>query len=377
MRWDPYFMKNAEEFKVFWRDYLQTQNRNIIYVLGKGFDSRMCSGLSEIIKLGGKGTRDCLLIEFDEGKDSPSMPYKSRVSDNYIFIEKLMKDKGNIISKTVKMWINDGNSSRRVTSRNSANIFSNISDFKDYTDIIIDVSSVPRSIYFPLIGKILYLLDHSDVKQELNVHVVVSEDSNKDKKYRAVGIDDSASYVHGFSGDLDREATLEKPIVWIPVLGENHGLQLEKIYNLIKSTNSLEICPVLPSPSKNPRRSDDLLIEYRELFFDKWHIDPNNIIFAHEQNPFDVYRQILSTVLRYNRALKPLNGCKCVVSAESSKLLSLGALLSVYELTELNESISLAHVEAKGYEIIRPEEEAGVSNTKELFSIWLAGNCYK
>lgn len=136
------------------------------------------------------------------------------------------------------------------------------------------------------------------------------------------------------------------PKVWFPVLGEGSRAKLEKFYELIEPD---EICPILPFPSKNPRRSDDILKEYRQLLFDVWNIEIRNIIYADEQNPFQVYRHICNAVLRYNNALNPLRGAKYTVSAVSSKLLSLGALLAVYNLKEIGFNIGLANVDVYGY----------------------------
>jgi hypothetical protein len=285
----------------------------------------------------------------------------------------LKKGDGVLSTKTVNMWSGDGSSRHRLGSRSATGIFSNISEIKDYTDIIIDISAIPRSIYFSLIGKMLYLIDQ--VKNGIsipNLHVVVSENAKLDQIIRSIDIDDTAGYIHGFSSDIETEATTGIPTIWIPILGEDKSGQLERIYNHV---NPDEICPVLPFPSLNPRRGDELLIAYREFLFDKWRIESRNIIYASEQNPFETYRQIYKAVYHYNQALKPLGGCKVAVSAVSSKLLSIGALLAVYEMKE-NFSIGLAHIGTQGYNMDEVLTTTGNRNS-ELFSLWLAGECYE
>lgn len=375
LRWNPYFMRRGIEFSKFWDDFLQIENRNILYVLGQGFDPRMCTGFKAILNAGGIGVRDCLLIKFAEGPDSPSMLHASLVSSNLNILNDLLKERGKLLPKPVQMWSGDGPGRRRIGSRNAAGIFSDISDFATYTDIVIDISSMPRSIYFPLIGKALYLLDHAKknniIKSIPNLHVVVCEDAKLDQNIRDVGIDDTANYLHGFSGLLETEATAGTPKVWIPILGEDQCGQLERIYALV---NPDEICPVLPSPSLNPQRGDVLLVEYRELIFDQWRVEPRNIIYASEQNPFETYRQIHRAVCHYNQALESLGGCKAVVSALSSKLLSIGALLSTYELGDDGMSVGIAHVEAQGHEIDTTENGKSTNRKEELFTLWLVGN---
>ena len=53
-RWDPYFRCHGEDFYRFWKSYLGTGEKNILYVLGCGFDLRMCSGYEAILKLAEK-----------------------------------------------------------------------------------------------------------------------------------------------------------------------------------------------------------------------------------------------------------------------------------------------------------------------------------
>jgi len=199
--------------------------------------------------------------------------------------------------------------------------------------------------------------------------VVVSESLDLDRVIRAQGIDDEATYLHSFSGGVDMEATANIPRVWIPILGEDRGGELERIYDLVRPN---EICPVLPFPSSDPRRGDNLILYYRELLFDRLRVEPSNIIYASEKNPFEVYRELTRTVNRYSDALRPLGGCKVVISTLSSKLLSLGALLAAYELRRAGKEVGIAHVEARGYEIFHVDPDVCV----ELFELWLTGECY-
>jgi hypothetical protein len=92
-----------------------------------------------------------------------------------------------------------------------------------------------------------------------------------------------------------------------------------------------EICPVIPFPSRDRRRGDGLIEEYRQLLFDDYRVEPANIIYASEYNPFEAYRQLFGVIVRYRDALRELGGCKVYVSPLSSKLLSVGALLACYD----------------------------------------------
>lgn len=369
-RWDPYYLLAKDEFHNFWYEYLHSGIHELLYILGHGFDPRMSKGLEAVLTFGGEGSRDCWLISFDEGDESPSKSLIPLAEQNTKRVESLIHKRGNLIYKQVEMWSSSGPYKRRMSSQNAAKILDAISELSKYTDIIVDISAMPRAIYFTLIGKILYLLDQANLKNK-NLHVIVCEDAVLDKNIRDIGIDDTASYIHGFGGSsMDTEASANISKVWIPILGESQRTQLERIHTYV---NPDEICPILPHPSLEIRRGDRLIVEYRDLLFDQWGVESSNIVYASEQNPFDVYRQIYQLTQKYNRALESIGGCKAAISAQSSKLLSIGALLAAYELRlKRIARVGIVHVEAQGYELI--EQMPSISG--DLFSLWLEGECY-
>jgi hypothetical protein len=371
-RWRNYVMESGAGLDSFWRAHLQRE-RHILFVLGKGFDPRVCLGLRSLLGAGGVGKRDVIAIEFDEGPSSPSKAYGPLVQENWTSLQGLVAGKGTLSARPVKIWSDDG---RRISARSAAGLFGSLRDLTGYTDIVVDISALPRGIYFPLIAKILHILDTTpgDGAKKPNLHVMVAENPLLDSCIQDEGVDDAATYLHPFVASLEMEATADHPKVWIPVLGERQRTQLVRIYDLVMPD---EIAPLLPSPSVNPRRSDDLLLEYRELLFDRLRVEPSNFIFASERNPFEVYRQIGRAVLHYRDALRPLGGCKVVLSALSTKLLSVGTLLVAYELKQMKVEIGIAHVECQGYTIDTATQGDGVKTESELFMLWIAGECYE
>ncbi len=366
-RWDHYFLRRGDECSAFWKDYLSGTGHELLLILGLGFDPRMCFGLRMLMEALPGCVKKCLLVEYDEGENSPSRQYGDLVKKNLDDLSRLMGEGGVIQKVQVPMWSTDRR--RRIGSRRASDAIQ-IDRIEQFADIVVDISSMPRGIYFPIIAKTLYLLDTTaEVRLSANLHVLVPEDIALDRSIQEEGIDDDASYMHGFTSDLVQEATATAPRIWIPVLGEGKRAQLVRLYDHVRPD---EICPVLPSPSANPRRADDLVAEYRELLFDRLDVEPRNFIYASESNPFEVYRQIYRTVVRYNDALKALGKCKVVVSALSSKLLSVGALLAAYEAKRKEFMVGLCHVETHGYRI----EGEIKSCDAELFTLWVAGECY-
>ena len=184
-----------------------------------------------------------------------------------------------------------------------------------------------------------------------------------DSRITQEGIEESAQFVHGFSGGAQQEASASVPCIWMPLLGEAQEAQFRVMQDFVKPN---EILPILPSPARNPRRADNLVIEYREALFDSLRLDPRNFIYAHERNPFEVYRQLNSVIGRYRRSLKPLGGARFVLAALSSKLMSLGPLLVAYELKPEN-IVGLAHVASHGYQLPEMQTNDASLISSELF----------
>lgn len=369
--WDEYFLRSGSDFKDFWYSFTNSKMRDILFILGLGFDPRMNAAIEVVIDAQGIGKRDCLLLEFNEGEDSPSKKYSAYVNANFIRLNRLFKNRGTIIKKNISMISKD---KRRIGSRSTARLFLDASDFNGYTDIIIDISALPRVLYFPLIKRLLDLYDDQllDQTKKPNIHAMVVENPALDSTIQAEGIEDKADYIYGFRGDIELEATADVPRIWMPLIGENRADFLMKIHTLVSPE---EICPILPFPATSPRRGDNLLMEYRELLLDHLQVEPGNILYVAEHNPFEVYRKIIKTSTKYSKALESIGGCKIIVSATSSKILSIGALLAVYDLGKNGFNVGIAHVETRGYEMQKPLRANALDDKRELFSLWLKGEC--
>jgi hypothetical protein len=179
----------------------------------------------------------------------------------------------------------------------------------------------------------------------------------------------------GFSGQLTSESTANIPRVWFPVLGEGQAARLERIRAELDPD---EICPVIPFPSRDPRRGDRLIEEYRQLLFDDFRVEPTNILYASEYNPFEAYRQLYGAIDRYRDSLSDLGGCKVFVSPLSSKLLSIGALLACYDhranaggTDRVN--VGIPYVESATY----GEPSDTVEAATQLYSLWIRGEWEK
>ncbi|MFC0318746.1 hypothetical protein [Olivibacter oleidegradans] len=372
LRWDPSVFVRGKNTVNFWKEHFSSRDRKPLFILGKGFDVRMNIALKCLLEASPETEMECWLIEFEEGLGSNSHKYQPYVDENLKELYEII-DPSKVSSKKIALWNSKSKTKKkRIGDRQAAHILSSIDQIKDFTDIIIDISALPRGVYFSLVGKFLTFIDTYLEEKVPNLFVVVSENASIDVKIKEKGIDEDVGYLHGFGGTLELSSLSDEPVIWFPILGEDKNEHLERAHSHI---NPNEICPVLPFPSKNPRRSDALIKDYHQLLFDKLSIEPQNLMYVPEQNPFEAYGRLIKAIINYNKSLRSLGGCKAVISTFSSKLLSIGTLLTAYELIGCI-GVGVLNVDSQGYEIEDFEELKMLKESSELFVIWLTGDPY-
>ena len=363
MRWDSGFLCSGTEFGDFWTALATDSGsaRRGLFIAGRGFDPRTTVGPRAIAK--SRFPIDaCCLIRLTNPQESPDRPRSQEAAGNEAEMRGVFATASFEIQEVA---VRDENG-RLVGSARVRALFTDLDWLAGFTDVIVDISALPTSVSFPLIGT---LISASDELRRLerapfNLHCIVCENADIDEKTVAEG-GDVAEYIDRFRGRGGLAGDPDPTTIWAPVLGEREEAALRKIHEMLGPD---EVKPFLPSPSRDPRRGDDLVAEYHSLLFDSWGIDPRGFIYADERDPFDIYRQLGELAIDYSRSLKPLGPARTVVSAHSSKLLSLGILLAAYEHT-----LAIAHVEPTGY---RLDSSAVNHEANELFEVWLTGEAY-
>jgi hypothetical protein len=371
MRWKNSFLEDGQGFNAFWAEYLKSAQREVLIILGTGFDPRTNESIKVICSDSSlSGKRHCRVVRYFES--SNKVKETARMAESRQGIEKILKDFSDSKLEFVDIFLKSPDN-KSIASREAASkIVVDLQDISAYTDIIVDISAMPRSIYFSLINKLLNIIDENPAKNVINLHIVVSENASLDAIIKEKSLAEEASFVHGLSiSDLAKTQDFHK--VWIPILGENQAKQLGLIGKFV---DPVETCPLLPFPSRNLRRGDELITTYQRTLFSELQVDAKNIIYADEQNPFQVYRLLLRTIDRYQESFSMLRGCKIIISALSSKLLSVGALLAVYESKKNGKQVGLAHVESFKHEVEDQQKLQECLPNSELFEIWITGEPY-
>ena len=363
MRWDPGFLCSGIEFDAFWSALATDRNptRRGLLVAGRGFDPRTTVGPRALASTGFP-IDACHLIRLTNPQDSPDRPRSQEAAANETAMQNLF---GASKLKVHEVTAQDP-SGRPVGSAHIRAIFADPSCLAAFTDVIVDITALPTSVSFPLLGALISHFDqlHAERRSTFNLHCIVCENSDLDEHTVAEG-GDVAEYIDPFRGRGGRAAEPDPITIWAPVLGERQPAVLRKIHDMLLPQ---EVKPFLPSPSHNPRRGDDLVAEYHSLLFGTLEVDPRGFIYADERDPFDIYRQLVELAEDYTQSLRPLGEARTVVSSHSSKLLSLGILLAAFE-----HKLAIAHVEPTGYSL----DSSSVSlDANEIFEVWLTGEAY-
>jgi hypothetical protein len=366
MRWDPYIFRQGENFDAFWKTFTNEPSRRFLFVLGRGYDPRALCVLDKIVDFGGKV--DIWLLAFDNG-------FQNSELRNHLTLENVRKLEALVGESNIReIDVSLGRSGQgNATSRNVRKALRTAGSLEGYTDVMVDISAMPRMVALTAVASLLHELDKMGVDgPDVNLHVTTAESVSADIGAARGTLRDDVTNVIGFTGQLDSESTDQVPRVWFPVLGEQQGIRLSRIRDKLTPD---EICPVIPFPTREPRRGDEIIREHRQLLFEEFQVEPGNILRASEYNPFEAYKQIFAAMDRYRRALSELGGCKAFVSPLSSKLLSVGALLACYDhrygaIAGERMSVGVLYVETADYS--DPVLDSGTGY--QLSSMWLRGD---
>ena len=219
-----------------------------------------------------------------------------------------------------------------------------------YQTIVIDVSAMPRGVGYSIIKRLI------DIKGETQkLCVAVCENSKFDDRIRPVIVDESAEYLPGFNTFSMLLEQDDGETVWFPVLGLDDVTAFHIIDNYLKP---IEICPVIPFPSKDIQRGERILRSCGEALFRERNVEKRNIIYVPENYPLWVYQKLYDTVRYYEKALHIDQNSNRVIkyafSSQSSKLIDIGVLLAIMDLVREGIKAGIVVVENQGYQAEDP-----------------------
>jgi len=354
-RWDRCLYQRGPDVHQFIAEYLSETNRRLLLIAGAGFDPR--SGLLCQRLANHTSRMHGFFIREERPVTSPEL--QQRASQNIGMLQTACPTH-QIVG--IQIFAIDG---AVIGGREIAKALGALA-LPDYSDVIVDISSLSKGISFPIIR---YLLDRIVVSHpSLNIHLFVTEHAETDGRIVEVA-SDRPDLIAGFSGDWGVESRKEAATLWLPQLIKQQHRILDMIYKFVDPDDT---CPILPFPSQNPRLPDELLEEYRAELQSTWEVEPRDLVYAHERNPMDLYRTILRLDDTRQRVFNEVGGSQIVLSPLGSKVLAIGALLAA-----LDRNFPVAYVEAIDYKVDPGILDGTIAPSGELVHIWLAGKLYE
>lgn len=384
MLWKHYVFRRGAEVPQLWNSLFERRPVRLLYIAGRGFDIRaqgVMKSFVENLRSSGASVEnsELLLVGFTGYQLGEELV--TQTTENAAVLTSLFSTIGSAVEVTMS---SSSGGEDDLSASNALRIGTErvLEHVNQQTDIVIDVSSLPRVVYLALLTGLLdRLITNRNGPNPLlaggiNLQVLVAEDPILDGRIQSEDPSNDLVAIPGFSGVLHIESVQDWPLVWFPILGENRRAQLEKVMAAAVPPTA-EICPVLPHPSRDPRRADDLIVAYRVPLFDSRATPVSNILHANESNPFEAYRQLLKAMRRYRESMAIVGGCRILVTPLGSKLLTLGAGLACFEMRpatmDENYGVAISHAEPKRYSV---SKEDLLAANPEISSLLLTGEAY-
>jgi hypothetical protein len=360
-RWANPTWLQGQDVAPFWQQVSADPKTQVLYFSGLGFDPRMLLGMQTVLGAFPPERRECLLLTAQIDGVVEDVRLRDLTAEN-------LKEAHKIIGTDVPPAIFPmfAGSEAVVGPRHINEYVAKVIQASSSTDWVIDISSLPRIIFIPLISMLLTQAERLRKNgKNQNVHIIVADNADIDRAIAGTGIDLSATPSLGFSSSIESDSKKHIPRIWIPILGDNQegNMRNVKVY-----VDPSVILPMVPFPARDPRRPDSVLTSHRVLF-EEFDVEVSNILYAGESNPFDVYQQLLAIASTYNDNLRDLGGANIIISPLSNKVQSIGACLAAHELKASGVLVSIVQTVPTEYRF--SDADFGETNIQ---SLWLAGS---
>lgn len=337
-----------------------------LIIIGSGFDPRMTVGVSALLQ----AAPHCrgLLVNYSEKQSVHNPAYTEERNRN---VEKLKEICGNYLFEVnVEVWSRDIGAT--IVQKSMRSVISSTL-ISDYDEIVVDISAMPRIVSFNLIKRLLDLKKFP-ANRSKKMSILVCENSSLDDGIKSIIGTGSPEFLQGLNSFvMDMEGTRANTRVWFPILGLNEETTLQKIAKFLSPD---ETCPVLPFPSANVRREEEIVRRHGIELFTALEVEKRNIIYVPENQPIVMYQKLCNTVSFYESALNPFPGdseISYIFSSQGSKIMDIGVLMAIIDLLQNELTVGMAILENEGYD----KSQAGYQpENNELCCVCLDDNEY-
>ena len=351
-RWDPCVVHRGTDVDDFIDEYFGTSKRPFLFIAGLGFDPRSTILAKRFARIGASVSA----VFIKEDRTSSMGNLVSRAESNTQVLEKVIPE------HTVERVEIFGTDEAVVGGRRAVNMLDR-QDFRERSDIVVDVSALSVGTSFPIIRYLVGCIERGVAK--FNLHLFTVHDPQLDAAIQSIS-SDLPSYVHGFNDKSKLEDFTDAAKLWLPQLAPGRRDALNKLRTFVDPD---DICPILPFPATDARLGDSLAEEYIAELESDWAVDMRDIVYADEGDPLDLYRTILRLDDRRKPVFEETGSSLLILSPLGSKIMSLGTLMAA-----LDRDLPIAYLESVGYKL--DDSVPAICDTPNLLHIWLEGDVY-
>jgi hypothetical protein len=362
-RWDLCIHHDRRDCQRFVREYFAETHRQVLFVAAAGFDARSTCLAELLHAVAGGRVRG---IFFREERPDPHSELNERAARHEQQLTQWFPG-----CTVLRVDVFDAADQAVVAGSRTVRALEGACALDGITDVVIDMSALSIGVSFPMV-RYLFQRAHrqSSGQKRVNVHAILVSDASMDEGLEREFMD-NASIVKGFDGTLRLTSQREKTTrLWIPQLSHGKREALRRMYKYLEEQAPLlDVCPLLPFPGKNPRRADELVVEYRAELEGDWAVDERNLLYVAEDDPLDVYRAIARLVDERAEVFRAIGSSEIVLSPVGHKATALGCLMAAMEF-----NLPVLYVETLRY--MTPADNVPAPGNLDMLHVWLSGDAY-
>ncbi|MBL0745720.1 hypothetical protein [Chryseolinea lacunae] len=353
-RWNFCIEHYNEEVLEFYSQHFGEEHRKCLFIGGAGFDPRSNIIVKQLFSIMSKRLH---AIYIREERPDPDHELIKRAATN-------LKDAVELGCSfdvlEIKIFADDN---AVVGGMNISNALKKI-DFSVYTDIVVDISAISVGVSFPAVSYVYEVAKNSE--RPINVHLTVASDDELDSLISSTPID-RVTDIRGFSiPNLMGEK--EKAKLWLPLISSAKKSVLKRIH---AAEVPHDTCPIFPFPSDDPKKGDNLAINFVEELESEWEVDPRNFVYADEKRPLDIYRTIMRIDEERRPVFETFGGSMLILSPLGNKMPAIGMLMAALE-----RRFPVVYVEALEYHVDWTKVDALSMESVQTAHVWLYGEAY-
>lgn len=285
-------------------------NTKTVMICSAGFEKRSVTLLRKIV-----GTLDntsvCVTMQIHNSVDPNEPEHYKNQRESLRKIYELAKEKrADIVTLQGELLDDKGQ------TPNNAKMISELDKIlsSESTRILVDISSFPRAVMFPLLNHLYDAYPNNELIVGLTENESEKQEYNDNYDYT------KPTWMPGFGGVFSKEK--DHVSVWIPILGQDK----RRMTKVLESFPFKTIFPFIGFPSSRPRDTDLVAKEHRDLF-EQYEISLKDVLYSPVADPFLLYLRIERLMGYLLSVPKIKKKTHITISPFGTKSQSLGAFL--------------------------------------------------